>query len=339
MFKIIIFKNQLFKKFSTVILSLILIYSITACNDVATPPDTTPPETPQNFVLIGGGDGQARFRWTKVSEPDFQFYRIYRSVNSINNFVIHIETVQNEYLDRFLSYDSTYYYYLVAVDFAENESEPTYIIDVQPLNISAPQPPSFLIANAVNNPVENRRLINLSWLPPDAGDLDFFRIYKGTEPNFEVNKSSLFDSTNVGTYFDNFVQTNKRYFYKITAVDVGKKESLPSNPGSDLILPNAQLVSPSNLSKFTAPFKFEWSKVDSAVAYKVFIGNSPFSDIIWESEKVKENEVNYNGADFISSNVYYWWVGAFSREKIIVDKTELEPNINSFSQVGSFIGE
>lgn len=340
--KQILHGNHLTRTFfnASKIVLIVLIMLYTGCNEVTSPPDNTSPNTPQNFTLLGGGDGQARFRWTKSPEQDLQFYRLYRSVNNVITFSNHIETSQNEYLDRFLSYDSTYYYYLVAVDYAENESEPTYIIDVQPLNISAPQPPTFLIVNAINNPIENRKFINLTWLPPDAGDLNYFKIYRGTFPKFEVSSASLIDSTFIGTYFDNFAQMNSRYYYKITAVDLGNKESLPSVANSDLILNSAQLQTPSNLSKFTAPFKFQWTAVDSAVAYKVFVGNSPFTDVIWESVKEQSNETTYNGSTLTTSKVYYWWVGSYSREKIIVDNgNEIEPQINSYSMIGSFVGE
>ena len=175
---------------------------------------------------------------------------------------------------------------------------------------------------------------------PDADNVNSFKIYRGTFPKFEVNSASLIDSTFIGTYFDNFAQMNSRYYYKITAVDFGNKESLPSVANSDLILNSTQLQTPSNLSKFTAPFKFQWTAVDSAVAYKVFVGNSPFADVIWESVKVQSNETTYNGSTLTTSKVYYWWVGSYSREKIIVDNgNEIEPQINSYSMIGSFVGE
>jgi hypothetical protein len=326
-------------KFKNLVIPLMLTILL-ACNEVTTPPDTSGPDTPSNFILLGGGDGQARFRWSNVTDPDLQFYRLYRSVNNTINFNIHIETGQLEYLDRFLSYDSTYYYYLVAVDYAENESIPTNIVDVQPLNISAPQPPSFVLANAINNPIENRKSIILSWLPPDAGDLSYYKIYRGTNKDFTIGNNSLIDSTNVGTYFDTFTLLNQRYYYKITAVDYGKKESLPSFSSSDLILNSATLTSPSSFSKFTSPYKFQWSAVDSAKAYKVFVGSSPFSEVFWESQKVKVNEATYNGVKLTSSKVYYWWVGSYSKEKVLIDNgNEIEAQVNSYSTVGSFTGE
>ena len=327
-------------KCSLCFLSIIFIVGLFSCSDETTMPDTTPPHSPQNFTLLGGGDGQARFRWTKSTEPDLQFYRLYRSVNNPILFDTLVETTQTEYLDQFLSYDSTYYYALTAVDLNDNESDPSHTIDVQPLNISAPLPPTFLIVNAFNNTIENRKYINLTWLPPSVGDLSYFKIYRGSYPEFVANSSSLIDSTNLGTYYDNLVEINQRFHYKVSSVDIGGKESAPSVGNSDLILDNPQLISPSNFSKFTSPFNFQWNFVDSAKAYKVFVGNSPFTDIIWESNKVKVNETKYLGPNFVTSKLYYWWVGAYSREKIIVDDgNELESQINSLSTVGSFIGE
>lgn len=327
-----------FLKYSIYLASIISVISISSCSENTTQPDTTPPGTPQNFTLLGGGDGQARFRWTKSADADLQFYRLYRSVNNQLALGMLVETTQTEYLDQFLSYDSTYYYALTAVDFSNNESEFTHIIDVQPLNISAPLPPTFLIVNAFNNTIENRKYINLSWLPPAAGDLSYFKIYRGNSPDFIANSLSLIDSTILGTYYDNLVEINRRFYYKIKAVDIGGKESTSSASNSDLILDNPGLLSPSNFSIFTSPFTFKWSKVDSAKAYKVFVGNSPFTDIIWESNKITTNETTYKGPKFVTSKLYYWWVGAYSRDKLFVDGSELEAQINALSTVGSFIG-
>lgn len=326
-------------KYSLYFLSIILLISLFSCSDDTTQPDTTPPISPQNFTLLGGGDGQARFRWTKSAEADLQYYRLYRSVNNPTSLNILVETTQTEYLDQFLSYDSTYYYALTAVDYSNNESEFTHIIDVQPLNISAPLPPTFLIVNAFNNTIENRKYINLSWLPPVAGDLNYFKIYRGNSPDFIANSSSLLDSTILGTYYDNLVEINHRFYYKVKTVDIGGKESTSSTSNSDLILDNPRLQSPSNFSIFTSPFTLKWDNVDSAKAYKVFVGNSPFTDVIWESNKVKSTEVTYKGPKLVTSKLYYWWIGAYSRDKIIVDNgSELEAQINALSTVGSFIG-
>lgn len=328
------------QKYSIYLLGIIFVISLLSCSDDTTQPDTIPPDTPQNFTLLGGGDGQARFRWTKSTDSDLLFYRLYRGVNTPLLLDTLVETNQTEYLDQFLSYDSTYYYALSAVDYNDNESSLTHTIDVQPLNISAPLPPTFLIVNAFNNTIENRKYINLSWLPPSAGDLSYFKIYRDTSPEFNADNSTFVDSTYLGTYYDNLAETNQRFYYKVKAVDLGGKESASSAISSDLILDNPLLTSPSNFSKFNSPYQFRWNDVDSAKAYKVFVGNSPFADIIWESNKITSNETTYQGSKLVTSKIYYWWVGAYSKDKIIVESgSELEAQINSLSSVNSFIGE
>ena len=134
--------------------------SFFSCSEITSPADAFPPETPKFFTLIGGGDGQAHFRWERNIEPDLKAYRLYRSENNISNFSLLVEISQTEYVDRFLNYDSTYYYYLTAIDNAGNESTATNIIDIQPLNLSAPQPPSRLNVSGINNPVQGIKEFN-----------------------------------------------------------------------------------------------------------------------------------------------------------------------------------
>ncbi|MFN3693973.1 MAG: fibronectin type III domain-containing protein [Ignavibacterium sp.] len=320
---------------------IVTIFVLTlSCSEIVTPPDTFPPDTPKNFILLGAGDGQAHFRWERNFEPDFKEYRLYRSVNNINSFHLLVSLTQTEYVDRFLDYDSVYYYYLTAVDFAGNESVRTNIIDVQPLNISAPLPPSRLLVQGTNNPAQGLLEIKLSWLPPNVSDLRNYRIYRGNDSNFIPDQLSLIDTTTVSSYLDRLVVSNQRYYYKIVAVDKGGKTSFPTSAANDIILQNAVLVSPANNSRFTDPKTFKWGSVSDAVAYEVFVGNGPLSGVIWSSGKTTQTEISYTGPNLISSKVYYWWVGSYSKNKEVFDDgTEAPAQINSYSQVNSFFVE
>ena len=335
--------NKKKNKISIITKSLIILFFsliIYSCTEVVAPEDITPPNTPANFTLLGGGDGQVRLRWTRNLEPDFNFYRLYRSVNNINSFTLLVGLTQVEYLDRFLEYDSTYYYYLTAIDKAGNESKPTSIIDVQPLNVSAPQPPMFLVASGLNNPLQSLLQINLTWTPPDIGDLLRYKIYRSNDSDFVANASTLIDSTNIATYFDPFLPTNTKYFYKIVAVDKGLKESMPSKSSGDMILNSSVLVAPANQTRFVEPRIFNWEPVDNAVAYTVYVGRGPFSDIVWASSKTVNTNIQYAGPALVATQVYYWWVGAFSRNKIKLENgTEIPSQVNSYSTVNSFFSE
>lgn len=322
------------------ITSVIGVLLFSSCSEIIAPEDNMPPAKPANFTLLGGGDGQVRLRWSRNAEVDFDFYRLYRSVNNINNFTSLVQLIQVEYLDRFLEYDSTYYYYLTAVDKAGNESEETSIIDVQPLNVSAPQPPMFVIASGLNNPLQNIREIRINWTPPDIGDLLRYKIYRSNDSDFVANSNTLIDSTSIATYFDPLLQSNTKYYYKVIAVDKGFKESMPSKVNGDLILFSPQLISPANQTLFGDPRIFNWDSVANAVSYVVFVGRGPFSDIIWTSENTINTEIQYNGPTLAPSQVYYWWVGAYSRGNILLENgIEVPASVNSYSTVNSFFSE
>ena len=310
------------------------------CSEITAPEDAFPPDTPQNFVLLGGGDGQAHFRWEKNIEIDFKAYRLYRSINNITSFSLWVQIYQVEYVDRFLDYDSTYYYYLTAIDNAGNESLRTNIIDVQPLNISAPQPPSKVNVSGYNNPLQGIQEIKISWVPPDIGDLKNYLVYRGANSSFEPDATSFLDSTNIAVYSDRLVQLNQEYFYKIIAVDLGLKTSLPSTAASDLVLSSPALISPANNTRFGTPRILKWQSVTDAVDYVVYVGNGPFSDVIWSSGKVKLTEIPYTGPTLQSGKVYYWWVGVYSKDKVrFEDGSEIPAQINSYSLVNSFFAE
>ncbi len=323
-----------------ILLSFIAAIMIVGCSEITSPQNTIPPETPKNFTLIGGGDGQAYFRWEKNSEVDLKAYNLYRSVNNINSFILLASLNQTEYVDRFLNYDSTYYYYLTAANFSGVESLPTNIIDIQPLNISAPQPPSRLNVSGYNNPIQGVQQIQLSWIPPDIGDLKNYLVYRGIDSIFSPNNTTFIDSTNIAVYMDKSVQLNQKYYYKVLAEDKGGKISLPGKTSSDIVLSSPTLVSPGNNTRFSKPYIFQWEGVTGAVAYEVFIGSGPFSNVIWSSGKSKQTEFTYPGNSLQAGMVYYWWVGVYSKDKVTFeDGSEIPAQINSYSLVNSFFSE
>ncbi len=333
------YKYGLFAK-SVFMLLVLISFIITSCSEITSPEDNLPPATPKNFTLIGGGDGQAHFRWVKNVEPDLKGYRLYRSVNNLTNFKFLVEIVQTEYVDRFLDYDSVYYYYLTAIDYSGNESEGTNILDIQPLNLSAPQPPSRLIVNGHNNPSQGVADMQINWTPPDIGDLKNYYIYRGTDSSFTVSAASFIDSSNIAFYSDKTIQLNTNYYYKIVAIDKGYKQSLPGKAAKDMVLDSPVLVSPANNTRFESPQIFEWEPVDNAVSYEVFVGNAPFSNVFWTSGKITDTEAAYKGPAFQASKIYYWWVVVYSKDKTILDDgSELPAEINSYSLINSFFSE
>lgn len=311
---------------------LCILFLMTGCTAINTASDdNSPPLTPKNFILLGGGDGQAHLKWERNNEQDFKEYRLYRSIDNQEDFSLLIVLNQTEYLDRFLEYETTYYYYITAVDFAGNESLQSNIINVQPLNVSAPQPPSNINVTAINNPLTGIQEINITWLPPNISDLKEFQLYRSINPYFVIDEDSFIKTTVVASFTDKDVVLNQKYYYKITAVDKALKQSLPSEIVSDIILSSPVLIIPANFTLFSPPYSFRWEKVDEAVNYKVFVGNAPLSSVFWSSNNTTETELNYTGPVFEKDKIYYWWVATYSKTG--------NQSINSYSIVNSFFVE
>ena len=308
-----------------------------SCSQITAPPDDLPPGSPKNFTLLGGGDGQASFRWTQSAEEDFRVYFVYRAIGAPNEFEKIIETTQNEFVDQFLSYEEIYYYYITAIDFAGNESTPSQTIGVQPINISAPTSPTNVIVFGHNYPNFNQLEFYLKWKTPNISDLMKYFIYRGTVPNFIPDATTLIDSTGVSIYYDRNVNVGDIYYYRISAMDLGRKESIASLPQSDIILVSPRLLSPSNRIEFRAPYNFSWQAVDKAISYRLFVAKSPLSDIVWTSGLTTELQAIYAGPEFEHGSLYYWWVGTYSKTSYLnEDGAAVEPDVNSRSDIWTF---
>lgn len=314
-----------------------LCIGVFSCGKIIAPDDTTPPAVPLNFILIGGGDGQAHFRWSKNNEPDFDKYFIYRSVENPDDFEKIAETREQEFLDRFLNYDLVYYYKISAVDYAGNESNTTEVIDIRPVNISSPPSPTNLMVYGHNLPNMNQIEFALSWTPPNISDLWKFLIYRSTQPQFITDASTLLDSTAVSIYYDRSVQIGDRYYYRVQSIDFGLKTSVPSQTDGDIILQSAQLTSPANRIEFSSPYQFTWREVENAIAYQVFVGRALLTDVIWTSAKTKEKQIVYSGTALRSGQIYYWWVVAYSKDEFLnSENIKVTPDINSRSEIRAF---
>lgn len=329
-------KNVCSFNYRTFAIVTMMIY-LTSCSEITAPPDDLPPNTPQNFSLLGGGDGQASFRWSRNVEADFSVYVVYRAVNDPQALLNIAETEQNEFVDRFLDYDSVYYYQISAKDFAGNESVPTQIIDVRPINISSPTSPTSVNVFGHNYPDQNQIEFFINWTTPNIGDLWKYFIYRGSNLDFEPDTNSLLDSTSVSIYYDRKVNAGDVYYYRISAMDLGRKTSIPSTPQSDIILDVVLLESPTNRIEFRAPYTFSFKSVNNAVAYQVFVAKSPLSDIVWTSVKISDTNITYNGPSFEEGSLYYWWVGSYSKNSYLnASGTLVEPDMNSRSDIWSF---
>ena len=298
------------------------------------------PSVPQNFRLLGAGDGQTLLGWDPNPEPNIAGYLLYRSENGQGDFRQLARVEATQYADRYLNYDTLYVYRLAAVDLAGKESGLTYTISVRPLNVSPPISPRGLVVRAHNLVLGENQGIDLSWLPNEESDLAQYLIYRGSQPDFVVADSTLVDSTVATSYVDRLPEPGVVQNYRIVAVDLGGLHSDPGNPAGDLILGQVGLLSPTGNAAASVPIQFLWREVENAEGYVVELDQYPYSSPLWRSVVLPRGttEATYSGPSLSPGTSYTWWVGAYSR--ILPTDSEgkpVEAEINSQSQYGRFI--
>lgn len=309
---------------------LIIIFGCAREMEQITEPDITPPSPPQGVYIYFAGDGMIILVWEKNKESDFAFYKIYRSTDSLN-FSFISQTSENIFGDKDLDYDTTYYYYITAVDNSGNESEPSVIVGAKPLNLYPPVQPYGLTVEAHNDP--DGIYINLSWYKNPDGDIKLYKIFRSKTPNFTTHDSNLVGTSTINFYRDTLnLSLNQHYYYKIVAIDKGGLQSKPSYEEDDIILKQPELIKPENNAITSYDLTFKWKKVEHASGYVIFISTSRFGNEIWKRVVYSESSndtisVSYTGSSLYSGKTYFWKVATFTKGENI---------INSISETRSF---
>lgn len=292
--------------------------------------DLVPPLPPTGLIIEEAQDGYIFLSWKKNSERDILEYIIYRSEGNQNSFY-KIDSTQNFYLlDEHLSYDTTYFYYVTAVDISGNQSKPSTIISSQSSNKNAPQTPKGFEVNGHNS--SSGKFIQLSWTPNNESDLAGYKIYRSTQTPFTAEAASFIIKTDQAFYRDTTIhQTNARYYYGATAIDRGGKESPLSPIQDDVITEIPVLISPESNASVTSFPKFIWQNVSGSKKYKVTISTSEWTNEFasWFVDQSSELTISssYQGPYLNKGRIYYWRIATI---------TSSENNPNAISDVRSF---
>jgi chitodextrinase len=90
-------------------------------------------------------------------------------------------------------------------------------------DVQAPAAPSGLVATAIGS-----SQINLDWSDNRESDLEHYNIYRGTASGFTCNSSSLVGTAVTSAFAATDLIKETRYYFKVTAVDSSRNESIPS---------------------------------------------------------------------------------------------------------------
>jgi hypothetical protein len=272
--------------------------------------DTTPPLPPTGLLLEAARDGFIFISWIRNRENDLSGYIVYRSEEADSSAFLALDTIPDFYfIDVQRSYDSLYWYRVTAIDRSGNESPPSPAISARSPNRNDPEAPLLLVLNGEHD--AGKRLFRLSWSDVEEADLAGFRVYRSPTPFTSADPSLLVAETRKLNFDDSGVADLSRvFYYGVTAMDRGGRESPLSPLASDMISPRPELVSPA-ADEGVGPFPLlTWLAVEGAREYRVSMSESEFSGEFWSTLLPAGPRdtvtVRFSGLGLAAGNSYYW---------------------------------
>jgi len=170
------------------------------------------PDTPTNVTATPNSSSRITISWSSMS--DATGYKIYRSLNSSDDFTQVGTSASTSYVDTGLSADTYYYYKVAAYNENGTSSQSNYVSAKTTL---IPDTPTGVTATG------NNISITVSW--SSVFGADGYKIYRST------NSSGTFGyigTTTETSYSDEGLSVNTSYYYKVTAYN-SYEESAQSN--------------------------------------------------------------------------------------------------------------
>ena len=291
-----------------------------------------PPQAPQALSVERIGDGEVWLNWRATEGADEVLYVVYRSVGNAAAVAID-STFETQYKDRGLQYEREYTYRVTATN-SGGESRPSNAISGQPLNNLSPQVPTAVRAVAHHLEVLGRLDIALDWADNAEADLAGYRVYRSTEQGFTPGVDHLLMQVSGPGFIDERVEVGTIYYYRITALDLGGKESNASAEVSDVALSSPVPLVPVAGEEAAAPLTFTWNRLPEARAFRVIVTTSLTSGEVSDIPLTSDTTAVFTGrikdgrlVSLEPGQVYYWKV---------VASTHAEGIENSVSRVESF---
>ncbi len=307
-----------------------VVLSIAGCDSSTgnTKVDLVPPPIPAGFTISQIGNGAVTLTWQPVSDSELKGYNVYwqggSAIDTLKANRMFVATSNVVITD--LDYETTYAFSVSSIDLSGNESRLSVLRSGTPYNTTPPLPPINidLVAENIEYPK-----ITLYWSENSEPDIAHYNIYRSLSSNgMDGNLDPIAVVTQQTHCADTEIEVGQTYYYWLTAMDKGGKESAPSAIVGDAVLPKPTLETPVNFEYVGATPTFRWQITPGAKKYNVVVTTSRIGGEIWNAEvDGAVSQTTYTGkTKLISGNTYYWKVGAISRREI-----------NSVSAVGSFV--
>jgi len=184
------------------------------------PPTDVKVKRERNKIRISWGYHE----FTGKPEDAVTKFNIYRKIGSGGWEKLNIAPIMRTgaklyYIDKELQEGEEYVYYVTAVTFADQESEPSEKVRIFIRDETPPRPPAHVEAKG-----EECKIL-ISWDPSLDVDVDYYEVYKATSVTDTFRKISKAPVRE--TYYeDTDVMGGVQYFYRIVAVDKSGNRSI-----------------------------------------------------------------------------------------------------------------
>lgn len=306
-----------FKAF-TFLLMLLFMYGCQRDAAVNEPDTGLPPAVPAGFQVVASHDGSVLIDWKPNTEPNLKGYYVYRGVNDSVSYRKIFFTSNSYFYDDSLSYDTTYYYKVSAVDCSDKESQMTYFVKARPVNLNAPRPVNSLEVNARN--WLDSLSVFLKWDPSTEGDIAGYEVYRSESPDFTPGKDNLIGTAIGPSFLDtNSLKLYVNYYYKVLAADKGGLKSNQGNAVSDMILGLPEAVFPKSGSLVDYFDNFIIKGISVPAHYRIVLQSNQYLGEIWSKDFTSGSaedtiQIKIDGVQLNTNTVYYWRIVTYSND-------------------------
>jgi len=164
-------------------------------------------------------------------------YNIYRFTNEFKDAKVLNQTPvsKNEFADSSFDFNKKYSYFARTVSLGKNgepvESLESNIITVTPKDTFAPMPPTGITIVAAPNIISIFFAVNIE------NDIEGYYIYRSTDSGLPLTEWEMVTKAvlKTNTFQDKFIESEKKYYYYIVAVDRAGNVSRPSEIVSETV--------------------------------------------------------------------------------------------------------
>lgn len=215
------------------------------------PNDNTPPAIPIELKGEIDTTGLVHLGWKPNTEKDFAGYHVFRGTRAGEELVrLTAQAIEMpQYTDsvQLKNLNSKVYYYITAIDYRKNQSEPSKIIELEKPDKLKPEAPTFTAYKTENG------VIQLGWAKSYSQDVTTHKLYRQALDDPDRRWLVVYESKDMNPtydYADKDVIADHRYKYYLLAVD---KNGLVSDKSQEITLRNIDLR-PADVIKNLAGF-------------------------------------------------------------------------------------